>query len=50
MRSHSLVLALGAAIVAAGCATPQTETAQAAPNPRVKFGKPISNADIAPRP
>ena len=46
MRSPSWVLALGAAIVAAGCATQQAEM-QAAPSPRVKFGKPISNADLA---
>ncbi|MET0918457.1 MAG: cytochrome c [Burkholderiales bacterium] len=46
MRSPSWVLALAAAIVAAGCATQQAEM-QAAPSPRVKFGKPISNADIA---
>ena len=47
MRSPSLVFALGAAIVAAGCATQQADVAQALPNPRAKFGKPISNADIA---
>ena len=47
MRSPSLVVALGAAIVAAGCATSQTETMRAAPNPGVKLGKPISNADLA---
>ena len=46
MRSPSWVLALAAAIVAAGCATQQAEM-QAAPSPRVKFGKPISDADIA---
>ena len=37
--------ASAAVIVATGCATPQIEAP--APNPRVKFGTPISNADIA---
>lgn len=47
MRSLSLAVGLSAALLAAGCATQQVaETA--APNPGVKFGKPISNADIAP--
>ena len=48
MRSLRLAVSLGAAIIAAGCATQQYEATQAAPNPRVKFGKPITNADIAP--
>jgi len=38
---------LSAAIAAAGCATQQPQESQAVPNPQVKFGKPISNADIA---
>src|SRR5258705_6157668 len=46
MRSANLVFGLVAALAATSCATPQSEMA-AAPNPRVKFGKPISNADIA---
>src|ERR1044072_8751145 len=37
-----------AAIVAVGCATQSsTMTTQAPPSPSVKFGKPISNADLA---
>jgi mono/diheme cytochrome c family protein len=48
MRSLKLTVGLGAAIIAAGCATPQYADTAAAPNPRVKFGKPITNADIAP--
>ena len=48
MRSRRLALGLGAAIIAVGCATQQYEETPAAPNPRVKFGKPITNADIAP--
>ena len=48
MRSLKFAAGLAAALIAAGCATQQTESMQAAPNPRVKFGKPISNADIAP--
>ena len=48
MRSLKLAVGLGAAIIAAGCATQQYDETQAAPNPRVKFGKPITNADIAP--
>ena len=47
MRSVKWVLTLGAAIAATGCAT-QQPVAPAAPNPHVKFGKPITNADIAP--
>src|SRR4030095_118718 len=50
MRSPRFLLpALAAAIVAAGCATQPgtTMTTQAPPNPNVKFGKPISNADLA---
>ncbi|MBA2548866.1 MAG: cytochrome c [Burkholderiaceae bacterium] len=38
-------MSLGAAIIAAGCVTQPID--KAAPNPGVKFGKPISNADIA---
>lgn len=48
MRSLSLAVGLSAAIIAAGCVTPQVETTGAMPNPGVKFGKPITNADIAP--
>ena len=48
MRSLEWAVGLGAAIIAAGCATPQYDDAAAVPNPRVKFGKPITNADIAP--
>ncbi len=48
MRSRSLAVGLSAAIIATGCATQQVEETAAAPNPRVKFGKPITNADIAP--
>jgi len=47
MRSLRLALSLSAAIAAAGCATQQPQESQAVPNPQVKFGKPISNADIA---
>jgi len=47
MRSAKLTLALGVAIVAAGCATQQYDASAPPPNPRVKFGKPITNADIA---
>jgi cytochrome c len=43
-----LAVGLSAAIIAAACATRQVEETAAAPNPRVKFGKPITNADIAP--
>ncbi|MDQ3187870.1 MAG: cytochrome c [Pseudomonadota bacterium] len=48
MRSLSLAVGLSAAIIAGGCVTQQVETTAATPNPGVKFGKPISNADIAP--
>ena len=48
MRSLSLAVGLSAAIIAAGCVTQQVETTAAMPNPGVKFGKPITNADIAP--
>ena len=47
MRSLDLALVLSTALAVAGCATPQAQSSQAAPNPRVSFGKPISNADIA---
>ena len=47
MRSLELALGLGTALIFAGCATQQYDETQAAPNPRVKFGKPITNADIA---
>ena len=47
MPSARLTLALGAAIVAAGCATQQSDDSAPVPNPLVKFGKPIGNADIA---
>jgi len=47
MPSARLTLALGAAIVVAGCATQQYDDSALPPNPRVKFGKPITNADIA---
>ena len=47
MRSPSLLSVLAVALVAAGCATQQNTTTAAAPNPHVKFGKPISNADLA---
>jgi len=39
---------LSIAFIAAGCVTQQVETTSATPNPSVKFGKPITNADIAP--
>lgn len=48
MRSLSGMVAVSAAIIAVGCATRQVEDTTMAPNPHVKFGKPISNADIAP--
>lgn len=48
MRSLSLAVGLSAAIIAAGCVTQQVEKTAATPNPGVKFGKPITNADIAP--
>jgi len=48
MRSLSGIVAVSAAIIAVGCATRQVEDTAMAPNPHVKFGKPISNADIAP--
>ena len=41
-------MAVSAAFIVAGCAMSQVEQAAMAPNPPVKFGKPISNADIAP--
>jgi len=47
MPSARLTLALAAAIVAAGCVTQQYDDSALPPNPRVKFGKPIANADIA---
>ena len=49
MRSLKVVLAGGSAVCALiGCASQQYETTQPLPNPGVKFGKPISAADIAP--
>ena len=48
MRSLKLALGVGAALVVIGCATQRYEGAQSAPDPGVKFGKPISEADIAP--
>ena len=48
MQSLKLVLGAGAALVVFGCATQQYQAAQSVPNPGVKFGKPISEADIAP--
>ncbi len=47
MRSLSVLMSLGAAIIAAGCVTQPTDQTAAAPHPGVKFGKPISNADLA---
>ena len=48
MRSLSGIVAVSAAFIVAGCAMSQVEQTAMAPNPNVKFGKPISNADIAP--
>lgn len=48
MRSLKLAVGVGAALVVIGCATQQYEGAQSMPNPGVKFGTPISEADIAP--
>lgn len=48
MRSLKLAVGVGAALVVIGCATQQYEGAQPMPNPGVKFGTPISEADIAP--
>ena len=48
MRSLKLALGVGAALVVIGCATQQYQGAQSTPGPGVKFGKPISEADIAP--
>ena len=48
MQSLKLVLGAGATLVVFGCATQQYQAAQSMPNPGVKFGKPISEADIAP--
>jgi len=45
MRSLNLTLGVAAALGFVGCATQQTP--QQAPNPGVKYGKPISEADIA---
>ena len=49
MRSRRLALGLGAAIIAGGCAMQQVgdTPASSGANPRVKFGKPITNADLA---
>ena len=44
MRSLKLILGAGAALVIIGCAT---QPVQAPPNPGVKFGKPIAEADLA---
>ena len=46
MRSLNLVVGVAAAFAAVACATKQT--AQQAPSPGVSYGKPISEADIAP--
>ena len=48
MRSRELAAGLGAAIIAVGCATQQYVGTPAEPTPRVKFGKPMTDADIAP--
>src|SRR5258706_9512050 len=48
MRSLKLALGAGAALVVLGCATQQYQAAQSIPSPGVKFGNPISEADIAP--
>lgn len=49
MRSLSGIVVVSAAIiVVAGCAMSQVEQTAMAPKPNVKFGKPISSADIAP--
>lgn len=48
MRSLKLAVGVGAALVVIGCATQQYEGAQSMPNPGVKFGKAIAEADIAP--
>ena len=47
MRSLSWAVGLSTALLAAGCVTQQVETTSAMPHPGVKFGKPITNADIA---
>ena len=47
MRSLSWAVGLSTALLAAGCVTQQVETTSGMPNPGVKFGKPITNADIA---
>lgn len=48
MRSLELTAAAAAALVVVGCATQQYEGAQSMRNPGVRFGTPISEADIAP--
>jgi cytochrome c len=49
MRSLESICVAGAVTLAmAGCASQQYEASQSAPNPGVKFGKPITAADIAP--
>ena len=48
MRLLSLAVGLSAAFIAGGCAMQQVAETAPAPNPGVKFGKPITNADIAP--
>ena len=48
MQSLKLALGVGAALVVIGCATQQYQAAQSMPSPGVKFGKPISEADVAP--
>ncbi|MBC8007659.1 MAG: cytochrome c [Prolixibacteraceae bacterium] len=49
MQSPKALLIAGtAALLVAGCASQQYDTAQTPPNPGVKFGKPIATADIAP--
>lgn len=48
MRSLKLAVGVAAAFAVIGCATQQYDGAQAMKNPGVRFGTPISEADIAP--
>jgi len=48
MRSPELTLGMAAALVVVGCATQQYDGARSMQNPGVKFGTPISEADVAP--
>ncbi len=49
MRSLDSICVAGAVTLAvAGCASQQYEASQPVPNPGVKFGKPITAADIGP--